>query len=59
MYIWVPLPAGSQFELEEGRTVTAIPGAGVLGGFNPVSFPDFVVDCLILKLTHFKFFSDS
>lgn len=46
MYIWVPLPAGSQFELEEGRTVTAIPGAGVLGGFNPVSFPDFVsVSC--------------
>jgi hypothetical protein len=34
-FIWVPLPSGGQFELEEGRTVTAIPGAGVLGGFNP------------------------
>lgn len=34
-FIWVPIPSGGQFELEEGRTVTAIPGAGVLGGFNP------------------------
>jgi hypothetical protein len=34
-FIWVPVPSGGQFELEEGRTVTAIPGAGVLGGFNP------------------------
>jgi len=34
-FIWVPLPTGGQFELEGGRTVTAIPGAGVLGGFNP------------------------
>ena len=34
-FIWVPLPSGGHFELEEGRAVTAIPGAGVLGGFNP------------------------
>lgn len=34
-FIWVPIPSAGQFELEEGRTVTAIPGAGVLGGFNP------------------------
>ncbi|CAB9505826.1 Guanylate cyclase [Seminavis robusta] len=34
-FIWVPIPSGSQFDLEDGRTVTAIPGAGVLGGFNP------------------------
>ena len=34
-FIWVPLPSGGHFELEDGRTVTAIPGAGVLGGFNP------------------------
>jgi len=34
-FIWVPIPSGGQFEMEEGRTVTAIPGAGVLGGFNP------------------------
>ena len=34
-FIWVPIPSGGQFELEDGRTVTAIPGAGVLGGFNP------------------------
>ena len=34
-FIWVPIPSGGQFELEEGRTVTAIPGAGVLGGYNP------------------------
>lgn len=34
-FIWVPLPSGGAFELEDGRAVTAIPGAGVLGGFNP------------------------
>ena len=34
-FIWVPLPSGGHFELDEGRAVTAIPGAGVLGGFNP------------------------
>jgi hypothetical protein len=34
-FIWVPVPSAGQFELEEGRTVTAIPGAGVLGGFSP------------------------
>jgi hypothetical protein len=34
-FIWVPDAAGARFELAEGRTVTAIPGGGVLGGFNP------------------------
>lgn len=34
-FIWVPIPSGGQFELDDGRAVTAIPGAGVLGGFNP------------------------
>jgi hypothetical protein len=34
-FIWVPDAAGARFESPEGRTVTAIPGAGVLGGFNP------------------------
>lgn len=34
-FIWVPDAAGGRFELPEGRTVTAIPGGGVLGGFNP------------------------
>ena len=36
-FIWVPQSSGGQFELEEegGRIVTAIPGAGVLGGYNP------------------------
>lgn len=34
-YIWVPHGSGGQFELADGgRTVTAIPGAGVLGGYN-------------------------
>lgn len=34
-YIWVPHSSGGQFELpDSGRTVTAIPGVGVLGGFN-------------------------
>ena len=36
-YIWVPQSSGGQFELtaNDGRTVTAIPGAGVLGAYNP------------------------
>ena len=34
-YIWVPQSSGGQFELDEGRIVTAVSGAGVLGGFNP------------------------
>lgn len=34
-FIWVPDAAGARFELQEGRTVTAIPGAGVVGGYNP------------------------
>lgn len=33
--IWVPIPAGGKFEMEEGRVISAIPGAGVLGGYNP------------------------
>jgi hypothetical protein len=34
-FIWVPQASGGQFELKEGRTVTAIPGVGVLGAYNP------------------------
>ena len=34
-YIWVPSSSGGQQELKEGRIVTAIPGIGVLGGYNP------------------------
>ena len=33
-FIWVPDCSGGKWELEEGRCVTAIPGPGVLGGFN-------------------------
>jgi hypothetical protein len=35
-YIWVPQPSGGQFEMNSdvGRIVTAIPGAGVVGGYN-------------------------
>ena len=36
-FIWVPQPSGGQFELDEkaGRIVTAMPGIGVVGGYNP------------------------
>ena len=35
-YIWVPHNSGGQYELaDSGRIVTAIPGVGVLGGYNP------------------------
>lgn len=34
-FIWVPIANAGGFELENGRTVTSIPGAGVLGGYNP------------------------
>jgi SET domain len=36
-YIWVPHSSGGQFELEhpEARIVTAVPGIGVLGSYNP------------------------
>lgn len=33
-FIWVPDSSAGKWELPKGRTVTAIPGAGVLGGFN-------------------------
>jgi len=33
-YFWVPETAAAQFELAEGRAVTAIPGAGVLAGYS-------------------------
>ena len=36
-YIWVPHSSGGQFEIIENdaRIVTAIPGGGVVGGYNP------------------------
>jgi hypothetical protein len=36
-YIWVPESSGGQFELAHpnAKIVTAIPGLGVLGGYNP------------------------
>ena len=34
-YIWVPQSSGGQFELDSGRIVTAVPGVGVLGAYNP------------------------
>jgi hypothetical protein len=36
-YIWVPHGSGGQFEILEhdARIVTAIPGGGVVGGYNP------------------------
>lgn len=35
-FIWVPQSTGGQFEADElTRIVTAIPGVGVLGGYNP------------------------
>ena len=34
-FMWVPEPAGARFEMEEGTSVTAIPGTGVLGCFHP------------------------
>lgn len=34
-YIWVPHNSGGQFELSQGRkVVTAVPGIGVVGGYN-------------------------
>lgn len=33
-FFWVPETAAAQFELSEGRAVTAIPGAGVLAGYS-------------------------
>lgn len=33
-YIWVPSPVGARFEQEEGRVVSAVPGAGVLSAFD-------------------------
>lgn len=33
-YLWVPPPVGGRFEQEEGRLVSAVPGAGVLAGFD-------------------------
>jgi len=38
-YLWVPQTSGGQFELEDGsgRIVTAVPGVGVVGGYNPKS----------------------
>ena len=33
-FIWVPHSSGGQFETEEGRIVTAISGAGIMGGYN-------------------------
>ncbi|KAL3942740.1 MAG: hypothetical protein SGBAC_003115 [Bacillariaceae sp.] len=34
-FIWVPHPVGGQFELDEGKVVTAIPGGGTLSCYNP------------------------
>eukprot|EP00529_Nitzschia_sp_RCC80_P012381 CAMPEP_0113482576 /NCGR_PEP_ID=MMETSP0014_2-20120614/22991_1 /TAXON_ID=2857 /ORGANISM="Nitzschia sp." /LENGTH=573 /DNA_ID=CAMNT_0000376099 /DNA_START=131 /DNA_END=1848 /DNA_ORIENTATION=+ /assembly_acc=CAM_ASM_000159 len=36
-YIWVPHSSGGQFELAEAnsRIVTAVPGVGVMGSYNP------------------------
>lgn len=36
-YLWVPYSSGGQYELEgDGtRIITAVPGGGVLGGYNP------------------------
>jgi SET domain len=36
-YVWVPHSSGGQFELdgEGSRIITAVPGGGVLGGYNP------------------------
>ena len=33
-YIWVPGPIGARFEQDDGRMVSAIPGAGVLSAFD-------------------------
>ena len=33
-YIWVPAPVGARFEQDEGRLVSAVPGAGVLSAFD-------------------------
>lgn len=33
-YIWVPNPVGARFEQDEGRVVSAVPGAGVLSAFD-------------------------
>jgi hypothetical protein len=33
-FVWVPDPAGAKFEVQNGKIITAIAGAGVLGGFN-------------------------
>jgi len=33
-FFWVPETAAAQFEMTEGRAVTAIPGAGVLAGYS-------------------------
>jgi hypothetical protein len=33
-FFWVPDTAGAKFELSAGRAVAAIPGAGVLAGYN-------------------------
>uniref|UniRef100_A0A7S4AHG7 SET domain-containing protein n=1 Tax=Pseudo-nitzschia australis TaxID=44445 RepID=A0A7S4AHG7_9STRA len=38
-FVWVPHSSGGQFEIEDtvygAKVVTAIPGTGVLGGYNP------------------------
>ena len=33
-FFWVPETAAAQFELTKGRAVTAVPGAGMLAGYN-------------------------
>lgn len=38
-FVWVPHSSGGQFEIEDtvygAKVVTAVPGTGVLGGYNP------------------------
>ena len=36
-FVWVPNSSGGQFEIDQegGKIITAIPGTGTIGGFNP------------------------